>query len=116
MHKALMYLKGFYMTKLLLIIVSAFMFTSVSMAEDKMTPWPRITAWSFGVDLTITNYSDDDFSCSGPIFIRYSDGTSDSEYYFGNVYARATERRYFYSRRSRARIVSAYDSIFCHKI
>ena len=104
------------MTKLLLLLASIFMFNTLTFADDKMTPWPRVTAWSNGVDLTIDNYSDDDYNCSGPITIRYASGVSDSEYYFGRVYARSTEHRYFYNRRPRERILSAYDSIFCFKI
>lgn len=104
------------MKKLLLVIFTTLLVNQVSFAEENMTPWPRVTAWSQGVDLRINNYSDDDYSCSGPIYIRYNSGRTDTEYYYGRVYARQMDYRYFYNRSSQDRIVSAHESIFCYKL
>lgn len=104
------------MKNLFLILFTTLLVNQVSFAEDKMSPWPRVIAWSHGVDLTINNFTDDDYSCSGPIYIRYASGARDTEYYYGRIYARQTEYRMFYSRRSQDRITSAFDSIFCHRL
>lgn len=103
------------MAKTILLIFSIFLINQLSFAQEKVIrPWPRVIAWSNGVDLTIDNYDTQDYSCSGPIYIRYDGGASDVEFYSGIVRARSSERRYYYSRRSDQRVQSAYESIFCY--
>ena len=93
--------------------------TSVTFANDAKTEksvFPRVTVWPNGVDLRINNFTDDDFSCSGPIYIRHQSGKTSTEYYFGRVYSRANEYRYFPNRDFRDNLVSAYHSIFCNRL
>lgn len=104
------------MTKLLFLSISVFMFASTTYAASKFSPLPRVSAWSHGVDLTIVNFSELDYRCSGPIYVRYTDGRSDSEYFSGVVYAQSTERRFFYNRRASTAIRTASNSILCVEI
>jgi hypothetical protein len=101
-----------------LVLVSLLLLCSVfSFAEDeKVQLWPRVTAWSHGVDLRIDNFTEKDFSCSGPIYIYHISGRYTTEYYFGRVYSRFNEYRHFSNRTFGDRIVSARHSIFCSEL
>ena len=101
-----------------LLIILGLLLSSLTYAqtEDKSMLWPRLTVWPTGVDLQIQNFTEDDYSCSGSIYITHQSRRLSTEYYFGRVYSRGFEQRRFYNRFLNDRIVSANHSIYCYKL
>jgi len=102
--------------KILVILTVLLSTLSFAKADEKSMLWPRITVWPTGVDLDIQNYTEDDYSCSGTVYMNHQSRRMSTEYYFGRVYSRGFEHRRFYNRFLNDRIVSASHSIYCYKI
>lgn len=97
-------------------LLSTFTFANTDTEKSPETLWPRITVWPNGVDLKIQNYTQDDYSCSGNIYITHQSGRRGTEYYYGRVYARMYETRYFSNRQYNDPIRNAQHTIRCYKL
>lgn len=104
------------MIKILLLAVLMLNMNLSFGAEPSKSLWPRLSVWSTGVDLRIDNYTEDDYSCSGMIYITHESGKQSNEYYFGRVYSRGHEYRYFMNRYYNDRIRNAHHSIYCYRL
>ncbi len=94
-----------------LLIVGLFSFSIV--AAEKARPWPRLTVWPDSVEVWIQNYDNQDYRCSGSVWIRYASGASRSEFISVSVYARSSAFRRLYNYNRQDRIVSATHTINC---
>ena len=90
--------------------------TLASTGSNKTMLWPRLTVWPTGVDLNIQNFTPNDYSCSGSIFITHASRRITTEYYFGRVFSRGFVHRRFFNRFYNDRIITANHSVYCFRI
>ncbi|MAZ49607.1 MAG: hypothetical protein CME65_13690 [Halobacteriovoraceae bacterium] len=80
---------------------------------EKLRPWPRVTNWGNSVEVSIQNYDDKNYRCTGSVWLRLESGRSRSEFVSMVVYARSSAYRRIYNYSPRDRIRSASHSISC---
>ncbi len=101
---------------LCLVVMSGF-FAQESIAnetQDKMRPWTRLTVYPTNVDVWMDNYDNIDYTCSGNVYMYYSSGRQEVQYYYATVYARTNSFRSFRNYNYNDRIVSANHTIYCY--
>ncbi|MBD64547.1 MAG: hypothetical protein CME62_05040 [Halobacteriovoraceae bacterium] len=101
-------------------ILLSLLLTTVAFASEteksEKNLWPRVSAYSNGVDVVINNYTDKDYSCQGSVYITHESGRTSTEYYSARVYAGMYERHHYFNRRFRDPIRRAHDSIRCYEL
>ena len=80
---------------------------------EKMRPWPRVSAWGNSVEVSIQNYDDQSYRCSGSVWMRLESGRSRSEYVSILVYPRSSAYKRIYNYNPQDRIRSASHTISC---
>ncbi len=103
----------------ILIFMMSFFSLSIYAAEGTVkktiSPWPLVTVFPSGVEVSVSNFTLFDYECNGTIFIQYESGKNATHLYFSRVYSGATVDQVFYSDDPADDIINAHESIFCYK-
>lgn len=77
-------------------------------------PMIFLTTFSYQVQVRVNNYSNDDYTCSGQVYMNLTDGSMVSRYYFARVYANSSDWKVIYPPATAEKITYARHSIFCY--
>lgn len=101
---------------LFITLFSFSLYAKTEIKDDKvLTPRPHVTILPYGVEVTIANYTRDDYDCNGSIFIQYESGLNSTELYYQRVYSGAVVDNIFYSADPADEVLDVYEAIFCYK-
>ena len=91
---------------------------SLSMARDKKLSPPRIdvTILPIGVEVSVSNFSADNYECNGSLFIQYKSGENDTEFYYDRIQSGEISDKIFYSKNPSDEVKNVYESIFCYRL
>lgn len=83
--------------------------------EKLLAPIPRLTILPYGVEVTIKNFTQDDYDCYGSLFIQYASAISSYELYDERIQSGEILDRIFYSVDPTDEILDVHDAIFCYR-
>lgn len=93
---------------ILLSMLSFSVFGSVESARPLIT----LSTFPTQVQVRINNYSNFDYTCSGPVYMTLANGSRRTQYYFGRIQANRSDWKVIYPG-GLDRIVYARHAIFC---
>lgn len=96
-----------------LLLQSGLALSEVELEKSDLIPLISLNYFQNNVDVTITNFEDFDYLCSGFIYMTLQSGTQDMRSYHEHVFARSTNFQNFRTFHYNDRIVSAYHTIRC---
>jgi len=106
----------------LILLVSMFMASfafansSSNMTSEELNsrPWPQMSYTSYGVRISMNNYDNRDYHCSGSVYILLASGKRMNQYYSKTIFARTNEYKIFRNYNYNDRIISASHTISCY--
>ena len=97
-----------------LVLMSNIGFSSEALDHSEFIPQIRLTYFQNNVDVTVTNFDDYDYLCSGYVYMTLQSGRQESRYYYKQVYARSNDYQNYRTYNYNDRIINAYHNINCY--
>ncbi len=87
--------------------------TSVFASAKVLKPLITLSTFPYQVHVRVQNFSNQDYTCSGQIYMNLSDGSVSSRHYYARVFAHSSDWKAIYPTGVGAQITYARHSVFC---